>query len=118
MANYVEVNNEGKTNESTNESELIVWLRDNNLNEAIPILQKENISFNELLSMGEDVSFLKQCLIDLHIPKSLSTKITFKINQILKNRDNEEKKQDNMAQPPIIRVVVSAEEDSAINELK
>ena len=55
MANYIDAQtDEGKVNADSNEYELIVWLRGNNLNEAIPILQNENISFNELLSMGED----------------------------------------------------------------
>ena len=121
MANYIETHTEGKISDESNESELIVWLRDNNLTRAIPIFLNEDITLNELVSMGEDTSFLRQYLIDLEIPKSLSTRITFKISQILKGRDNEERKQENIIQqqpPKAIRVIVSVEEDAAINELK
>ena len=88
MANHVDSQTEGKINEGSNESELNIWLRENNLTAAIPVFSDEGITFDELLAMGEDTSFLRQYLIDLEIPKSLSTRITFKINQILKNRDN------------------------------
>ena len=123
MSNYIDTQTEGKLNADTNESQLVIWLRDNNLNEAISIFEKENISFNELLSMGEDVSFLRQYLIDLQIAKPLCTRIVFKINKMLKNRDNDnnvKKKQHIIliqSQKPV-HIIISEEEDEAINNLK
>ena len=104
-------------------------VKTNNLNEAIPTFERENISFNELLSMGEDSSFLRQYLIDLEITKSLSTRITFKINQILKNRDNDndenaENKDQDIVQPQqipqqsLVHIIISEEEDEAMIKLR
>ena len=111
MANYVDTPDEGKVD--SNDSQLDLWLKDNNLSDAIPVFQKEKMTFNELLSLGEDISFLRQYL-------SLSTRITSKINQLLKNRDNnyesEEKKED--LQHLRTRIIISEEEDEAINKLQ
>ena len=121
MASYIDAyTDEGKVNADSNDSELNVWLRDNNLSDSITVFQKEKMTLNELLSMGEDTSFLRQYLIDLEIPKSLSTRITFKINQILKNRHNDAQNEEKTEkiQHSNSHIIIWQEEEEAINKLR
>ena len=71
MAHYVDTKtHEGEQNQNlnNNESKLIIWwLRNNNLSDAIPSFEKEDITLYELLSMGgwEKKSLLRQYLEDI-----------------------------------------------------
>ena len=122
MAHLLETQIEGRI---CGESELVSWLKHNSFNEAIPIFKQENITLNELILMGQqNGDYLRQYLFDINIPKSLITRITFKIKAILTSRninnnndDNNEQKEDILTQN-IVRIVISQEEEDAINKLK
>ena len=94
MTNFVDTETEGQITVSKNENidaELLVWLQDNNFMDVIPMFKVENITLKELISMGEDMEYLRQYLLEINISKSLVTRITFRIKKVVdKKADNEQ----------------------------
>ena len=107
------------------ESELVTWLKQNDFKQVVPIFKEADISFSELISMGENIKFLRQYLNDLNIPKSFITRIEFKITKMLESikddkNDNDEDEKENISskQQKVLRIIMSQKEDEAIKKLK
>lgn len=98
---------------SNGENELATWLMTNNLHHVISPLQSQNISLDELLELASDPEFnLRQYLIDLEIDSPSITRISYKINKLLNDRHR-----DDPHKPAVVRVIMSQQEDEALNEL-
>eukprot|EP01084_Bolivina_argentea_P173984 301377_1 len=103
MAAYLD--EEGIIGNDTNSSELIQWLRDNNLQHIIPIFNKENMTMDELIEYSKDENEFKNYLKSLQIPQPSIHRICFKLKTKLNNNNN------NKSKSKIIRIIISDEED-------
>eukprot|EP01083_Nonionella_stella_P266829 902111_1 len=109
MANYVEEGKADLENDTNNDTEIAKWLTKNNLQQLIPIFTQENMTMDELISLGEDPADLKEYLNDLKVPKPSITRICSKIKK-LHNKPNNN---NNKSISKILKIVVSQEEEAA-----
>merc|ERR1712244_39907 len=122
MSNWANIEatggNDDDNDSSQNESQIVEWLKDNNLEQIIPKFKEENMTMDELVSLGQDIDDLKEYLKSLNIAKPSILRICSKIKNRLnqKNKDNEDNDIDldiNKNIPPkVVRIVLTQNEEN------
>ena len=93
--------NDEDNQEAVEESNLVLWLKENNYEETIPIFEKETVTLEELVEMGEDKEVIRQYLKDINIPFRFITRIAFRIKKMYERKNDNQKKEENYRRLPI-----------------
>eukprot|EP01084_Bolivina_argentea_P278358 475495_1 len=129
MAHTLDTDEGTNTQDSRNSSDLVQWLKSNNLKKLIPLFANEEMTLDELISFSDNEEYFKNYLTELNIPKAsqwriLSSIKTTKQARILQNNqehkiyDSKNNDDNDINQHTISRIRVTDEEDEAINKLE